>query len=170
MAAQRPRSTGRFERLTTKAPGSAGGYLLRYGYRQRRTRNINAPFPGTPLPNEILALPQSERQEIIDQMRPFYPQVGNINQIESTGRSVRRTLRVQVRPRDSWELLGLELSGDLDYTYSRNDDDNDFNNPYVPLWGPSRREHSVRSSIGLRMPDESGLTNPLLRTLASATS
>ena len=27
MAAQRPRSTGRFERLTTKAPGSAGGYL-----------------------------------------------------------------------------------------------------------------------------------------------
>lgn len=103
-------------------------------------------------------------------MRPFYPQVGNINQIESTGRSVRRTLRVQVRPRDSWELLGLELSGDLDYTYSRNDDDNDFNNPYVPLWGPSRREHSVRSSIGLRMPDESGLTNPLLRTLASATS
>ena len=28
MAAQRPRSTGRFERLTTKAPGSAGGYLL----------------------------------------------------------------------------------------------------------------------------------------------
>ena len=30
MAAQRPRSTGRFERLTTKAPGSAGGYLLTF--------------------------------------------------------------------------------------------------------------------------------------------
>ena len=29
VAAQRPRS-GRFERLTTKAPGSAGGYLLGY--------------------------------------------------------------------------------------------------------------------------------------------
>ena len=33
MAAQRPRSTGRFERLTTKAPGSAGGYLQRAGER-----------------------------------------------------------------------------------------------------------------------------------------
>ena len=27
MAAQRPRSSGRFERLTVKAPGVAGGYL-----------------------------------------------------------------------------------------------------------------------------------------------
>ena len=30
MAAQRPRPTGRFERLTVKAPGFAGGYLLEH--------------------------------------------------------------------------------------------------------------------------------------------
>ena len=75
--------------ITQQLPGSMRltvSLSLSYGYRQQRTRNINAPFPGTPLRDEILALPRDDRQELVDRMRPFYPNVGNINQIESTGR------------------------------------------------------------------------------------
>jgi hypothetical protein len=102
-------------------------------------------------------------------MRPYYPIVGNITQIETNGRSVSRSLRLQVRPGGSLELLGMELSGNLTYTYQTGEDDNDFNNPYAPGWGPTRRDHAVSSQFRLRMPDESGLTHPLLRAIARAT-
>ena len=48
-------------------------YRMSYGRRQQRIRNINAPFPGTPLPPEILALPRDVRRETVDRMRPLYP-------------------------------------------------------------------------------------------------
>lgn len=144
-------------------------YRESYGHRARRTRNINAPFPGTPLPGEILDLPRDERQDVIDRMRPFYPQVGNITQIETTGRSEGRRVRLGVRPRGTFEFFGMGLSGNLTYTYRSEHDDNDFNNPYAPEWGPSRRDHGVQSQFRFSLPDENGFTNPLLSTIARVT-
>jgi hypothetical protein len=102
-------------------------------------------------------------------MRPFYPIVGNISQIESTGRSVSRNFNIGIQPRRDVELLGMRLSGQVDYRYRSSDDDNDFNNPYIREWGPSGRQHEVQSRFRVRMPDEIGFESPFLVSLARAT-
>ena len=139
------------------------------GVHQQRTRNINAPYPGTPLPDDVRSLPRDERQAVIDRMRPFYPLVGNMYQIESTGRSVGRDLRFRIQPRRDLNVRGLRVSGEIEYRYRTGSDDNDFNNPYVRSWGPSRRQHQVQSRFRIRLPEDAGFANPLLRTLARAT-
>ena len=144
-------------------------YSMSYGYRQQRTRNINAPYPGTPLPAAILALPIDERREAVDRMRPFYPNVGNIRQIESTGRSVGRRFRLRLQRRRSLDLLGVGFSGSVNYSHRSGEDDNDFNNPYFPEWGLARREHTVESQFRLRFPRGPGATHPFLRALSRAT-
>ena len=144
-------------------------YSLNYGVHQQRTRNINAPFPGTPLPDEILNLPRDEQRDIVDRMRPFYPIVGNIRQIESTGRSVSRTWSVRLQPRGELRLFGLRFGGNANYNYRSGEDDNDFTNPYFREWGVSQRQHQLQSQFRIRMPDELGFSNPILRALADAT-
>ena len=144
-------------------------YRMSYGHRQQRIRNINAPFPGTPLPPEILALPRDVRRETVDRMRPFYPNVGNIYQIESTGRSVGRRLRVRLERRRAIHVAGIGLSGSLNYGYRAGEDDDDFNNPYLPAWGLARLQHRVQSQLRVRLPRDAGLRHPLLRALARAT-
>ncbi len=139
------------------------------GVHQQRTRNVNAPYPGTPLPDELLALPRDERQDIVDRMRPFYPVVGNMYQIESTGRSIGRDLRFRIQPRRDLILSGLRVSGEIQYRYRSADDDNDFNNPYVRLWGPGRRQHQVQSRFRIRLPEDAAFGNAILRSLARAT-
>ncbi|HEX9726613.1 MAG TPA: hypothetical protein VGC53_20210, partial [Vicinamibacteria bacterium] len=144
-------------------------YRASFGSRERRIPNINAPFPGTPLPEEILELPLDERRELVNRMRPLYPQVGNITQIETTGRSVGHRVRVQVRPRGTFEMVGMGLSGNLTYTYGWAYDDDDDNNPYAPEWDPGARAHEVQSQFRLSMPEETGFANPALSALARAT-
>ncbi|MCY4508318.1 MAG: TonB-dependent receptor, partial [Acidobacteria bacterium] len=158
--------------VTRQLPGGlrlSVSYSMSYGYRQQRTRNVNAPRPGTPLPDEILALPRDARRELVDRSRPFFPIVGNIRQIESTGRSVGRRLRVRVQRRRRLEVLGAGLSGSLNYSYRSGWDDNDYNNPWIPEWGLARREHRVASQLRIRLPREVGATHPFLRALARAT-
>jgi hypothetical protein len=144
-------------------------YRASLGYRERRIPNVNAPFPGTPLPEEILALPVEARRELVNRMRPSYPFVGNITQIETTGRSVGHRIRVQVRPRGTFEMLGMGLSGNLTYTYGWEHDDDDYNNPYAPEWALAGRGQVVQSQFRLSMPAETSLANPVLSALAQAT-
>jgi len=144
-------------------------YSMDFGIHQRRVRNINAPYPGTPLSDEILDLPREERQDVIDRMRPFFPIVGNIRQIETTGHSRGQDYRVRVQPRRDLDLFGMRLSGSLDYRYSRDFNDSDYNNPYIREWGPSGRSHRVGSQFRIRMPEEPGFANGWLAALARAT-
>ena len=61
--------------VTQEIPGDVRltlSYDSSRGVHQRRTPNINAPYPGTPLPEHILELDSSERQGVIDRMRPLY--------------------------------------------------------------------------------------------------
>jgi len=169
---QSPRTFSPQVSLTQQVPGDIRltlSYRASYGHRERRTRNINAPYPGTPLPNEVLDLPRDERQDVIDRMRPLYPQVGNVTQIETTGRSDSRTVRLGVRPRGTFEFFGMGFSGNFTYTYRSEHDDDDFNNPYAPEWGPSRRDHGIQSQFRFSMPDDTGFSNPLLSAIARAT-
>lgn len=144
-------------------------YRGSFGYRERRIPNINAPFPGTPLPAEILELPLDERREVVNRLRPFYPQVGNITQVETTGRSVGHRIRAQVQPRGTFEMFGMGLSGNVTYTYRREYDDDYYNNPYAPEWGRARKRHDLWSQFRLSMPEEVRFDNPLLSALARAT-
>jgi len=78
---------------------------LSRGLNLIRTRNINAPYPGTRLSDSLLlrlssrdtAIQSAARAEV-DRMRPFYPLVGNINSFESTGRSVSKNLGLRCPP------------------------------------------------------------------------
>jgi hypothetical protein len=158
--------------VTQELPGRLRvslSYNPRLGIHEGRTRNINAPLPGTPLPDEILDLPRDERQDVIDRLRPMYPFVGNVTQIESTGRSVTHTVRLQAQPRGRVEVLGVGLSGNVNYTYRTGHDDNDFDNPWVRTWGPSDRLHTVQSRFQVRLPGGSSLDSPVWRALAAAT-
>ena len=158
--------------VTQQLPGGlrlSVSYRLSHGRRQQRIRNINAPFPGTPLPPEILVLPRDVRQEAVDRMRPFYPSVGNIYRIESTGRSVGRRFRVRLARRRSLQVAGIGLSGSLNYSYRSGEDDDDFNNPYLPAWGLARLQHRVQSQFRVRLPRDAGLSHPFLKALARAT-
>jgi hypothetical protein len=158
--------------ITQQVPGNVRlsvSYNRSFGIHQRRTRNINAPWPGTPLPEEITSLPSDERQDAIDRMRPFYPIVGNITQIESSGRNSSSSVRIRVQPRGNFEFFGLRLSGNFDYRHNRGNDDNDFDNPYIRLWGPSRRDHEIQSQFRIRLPSESGVQNGFISRLAAAT-
>ena len=144
-------------------------YTASYGFRQRRTPNINAPYPGTPLPEEILELPPAEQRDVVDRLRPFYPHVGNITEVQTVGRSISRTVRLQVQPRGTVELFGVGFSGNLNYTFRTAEDDNDLDNPFVRQWGLSRRDHEVQSQFRVSWPDRATSDSPLLRALARAT-
>ena len=142
---------------------------MSYGFRQQRTRNINAPWPGTSLPDEILALPSAVRRETVDRMRPFYPIVGNINQMESTGRSVSRRFSVRLQRRQHVELMGIGFSGSVRYSHRSGEDDNDFNNPYLPSGvSPAESTRSNRSS-GFAFRGKPRRLIRSLRALARAT-
>ena len=69
-------------------PGTCGPFSMSFdtarGVHLIRTRNINAPYPGTPLPidlfNELNSFnpdAQAAARVQLDRMRPLYPNVGN---------------------------------------------------------------------------------------------
>jgi hypothetical protein len=57
----------------------------------------------------------------------------------------------------------------MSYNYRSGDDDNDFTNPYQREWGPSQRQHRVWSQFRIRLPEDTGFSNPILKSLAAAT-
>jgi Carboxypeptidase regulatory-like domain len=68
-----------------------------------RTRNINAPFPGTPLPEDLLARLNSSDANLraaaraeVDRLRPYYPLVGNLYQFESSATSFSKNLTIRL--------------------------------------------------------------------------
>ena len=74
-------------RFSASADITRGDHLI-------RTRNINAPLPGTALPDEMLARLNSSDATVraaarteVDRLRPYYPVVGNIYQFESSATS-----------------------------------------------------------------------------------
>ena len=68
-----------------------------------RTRNINAPFPGTPLPDDLLARLNSADPNVraaartqVDQLRPYYPVAGNLYQFESSAISSSKNFTIRL--------------------------------------------------------------------------
>ena len=75
---------------------------------QIRTRNINAPFPGTPL-DPTLTLDQ------INLLRPFYPNVARLNKYESVGNVLSKTVNFLVQIPATKKILKTQISGTFQY-------------------------------------------------------
>jgi hypothetical protein len=81
----------------------AAGVDATRGEHLIRTRNINAPFPGTPLPEDLLRrlnspdanLRAAARTEV-DRLRPYYPIVGNLYQFESSATSFSKNVTIRL--------------------------------------------------------------------------
>jgi hypothetical protein len=81
----------------------AAGFDTTRGQHLIRTRNINAPFPGTPLPEDLLARLNSSDANLravaraeVDRLRPYYPLVGNVYQFESSATSFSKNLGIRL--------------------------------------------------------------------------
>jgi hypothetical protein len=128
-----------------------------------RTRNTNAPFPGTPLSTDLFdrlnsrtpAIQAAARDEV-DRMRPLYPYVGNINQFESSASSFSKNLGVRVYTPNNLVIRGIGINGFVQYTLGFSYDDQAAINHYDwrSEWGRSSfdQRHRMLSNLSLRLP------------------
>ena len=120
------------------------------GLKMRRTRNINAPLPGTVSP------------ESPDGIRPF-PDEGDILQLESSGLSIHKNLKVRMRQRFS--IFNINA----DYTFNVGHSDGDgFRLPADSYnlrgeWGRAglSQTHRFNASVNSRLPWDVYLTTAL---------
>jgi hypothetical protein len=112
-----------------------------------RTRNINAPYPGTPLD------PSLTRADI-DRLRPFFPIVGQITQYESVGNSLQKGLNFQINLPSTKKFLKTQLSGSFRYGLTWAADDSNATNLYNVRadWATNDQRHQFQSSFQIRPP------------------
>jgi hypothetical protein len=153
-------------------------YNINRGFRQNRNMNINAPWPGTDLPTDLLSLLNSSDptkydafgnidpingftkkqtgRAIVDTMRPFYPIVGNISETQSVGKSLTHTLSFQYRV-SNYQFFNnkMRLTGNVTYSVTRGKDDSQFENQYNRLadYGTTSGTGSrVNATLNLQLP------------------
>jgi hypothetical protein len=112
-----------------------------------RTRNINAPYPGT-------ALDPSLTRAEIDRLRPFFPLVGQITQYESVGNSLQKALNFQVNLPSTKRYFKTQLSGSFRYSLTWQADDSGATNLYNVRadWAQNDQRHQFQSSFQIRPP------------------
>lgn len=134
------------------------------GIHLLRSRNINAPFPGTTLSQDLqdrlisrdATIKAAARTEV-DRMRPLYPYAGNVNQLESTGKSRSNNLNIGFRESLA-KLWGMQLNGSYGFGSNFSDGDGAFNTPPNSYdlrseWGRSAfGQHRFNAGLNLRLP------------------
>src|SRR5262249_25405457 len=152
-----------------------------------RTRNINAPYPGTPLPidlfNELNSLnpdAQAAARVQVDRMRPLYPNVGNINQYESTAESFSKNVGLRFYTPNNFAVHGIGINGFVQYVlgwaydnasaqreivqrllgwaYDNASAQNQYD--WRPEWARSSLDvrHRLVSNLNLKMPEDISLS------------
>lgn len=123
---------------------------------QFRTRNINAPFPGTPLPADITVVE-------IDSLRSYYPLVANIIQYESTGNALSKMLNFSVQAPSAIRVLRTEWSGSLQYDLTWSADDNLAENPYNIRadWARNDQRHRLTAILSVKTTKGGSLFFPV---------
>jgi hypothetical protein len=148
-----------------------------------RTRNINAPYPGTPLPidlfNELNSFnpdAQAAARAQVDRMRPLYPNVGNIYQFESSAESFSKNVGLRLYTPNNFAVHGIGINGFVQYvlgcTYDNASvqqeivqnvlrwayDNSSAQNQYDwrPEWARSSLDtrHRLVSNLNLKMPND----------------
>src|SRR6185295_1301959 len=100
-------------------------------------RNINAPFPGTDLPADVFARLNSRTPSVqaaardeVDRMRPMFPIIGNINQIEATSESFSKNIGIRVYTPNNFAIRRIGITGFVQYTLGWAQDNGSAVNQY----------------------------------------
>jgi hypothetical protein len=122
-------------------------FNINRGVHQLRNRNINAPYPGTPL--DPFMTPDE-----INLLRPLYPLVSRINQYEPTGNSLSKNLNVTVQIPSSKKHFKTQVSGLFQYGLTWAADDNSVQNPYDIRsdWARNDQRQRFQSQFSVRPP------------------
>jgi hypothetical protein len=128
-----------------------------------RTRNINAPYPGTPLADDLFNRLNSRTPSIqaaardeVDRMRPLYPGIGNIYQLESSASSFAKNLGFRIYTPNNFSIFGIGINGFAQYTLGWSFDDQSAVNHYD--WGSEwarssfDTRHRFLTNVSFRMP------------------
>jgi hypothetical protein len=133
--------------------------------RQNRSVNINAPYPGTPLPNQVLqdlkSMDPAVKQaatDYVNSLRPFFPDgnIGNMYETQSVGSGLTKNYSVQYRV-SNYPLFHnkVRVTGNITYNMIHGMDDSQFQNPYDRLadWGRTPGTgQKINSTLTLYMP------------------
>src|SRR5262245_49155806 len=156
------------EQTLPKAWRVAASFDFTRGMNLIRTRNINAPYPGTPLPDTLIDRlnsrdpnEQAAARAEVDRMRPSYPVVGNINAYESTAKSVSKNLGLRLFTPQNLTLFKLGLNGSINYTLGSAKDNQSTQNQYDfnSEWAASGFDarHRLFGFFNVRLPKASSV-------------
>ena len=145
-------------------------FQISRGLHQNRTRNINAPYPGTALSDEILALlnfrsfdralqdaTRAQGRALVDAMRPD-PTAGNISMAESGGKSLTKNFSIQYRVQNKRILWNkFQIGGTVSWNMNWAQDDNGTpmnNYDLASEWGRSQNDqrHRITGSLNIQAP------------------
>ena len=140
------------------------------GVHQPRNRNINAPYPGTELSQEIFDLlnfrstdpvlqaeKRTEGRAIVNAMRPD-PILGNISQSESSGSSLTKNFSVQYRinnKRILWNKVQIGGTVSWNMNWAEDNSGTPMNNyDLAAEWGRSNQDqrHRITGSLNIQVP------------------
>jgi hypothetical protein len=134
-----------------------------------RTRNVNAPYPGTPLPIDLFNQLNSFNPDVqaaarvqVDRMRPLYPNAGNIYQFESTAQSFSKNVGLRLYTPNNFAVHGIGINGFVQYVLGWAYDNASAQNQYDwrSEWARSSFDtrHRLVSNLNLRMPKDMSLS------------
>ena len=141
----------------------AVSYDVTRGVHQIRTRNINAPYPGTVLPEDLFNRLNSRTPSIqaaarneVDRMRPLFPFIGNVNQFESSAESFSKNIGARLYTPNNWVVRRVGINGFVQYTLGWAEDNGSAVNQYDwrSEWARSSFDtrHRMLANLNFRMP------------------
>jgi hypothetical protein len=143
-------------RVSTSFDTTRGVHLI-------RTRNVNAPYPGTPLSPDLFAALNSfdpaiqvSARDQVDRMRPLYPRIGNIYQFESSAGSFSKNVGFRVYTPNNFTLRGIAINGFVQYVVGWAYDNASAQNQYDwrSEWSLSSFDtrNRLTSNLNLKIP------------------
>jgi len=151
--------------------GTTFSWDMTRGIHLFRSRNINAPYPGTPLSEALLAqlnsrdpLVRSAALVQVNSLRPLYPYSANIYQLESTGKLRSNNLNIGFRE-NLPKIWSLQVFGSYGLGSNKSDTDGAFSTPVNSYslkdeWARSFLDtrHRFNAGVNFRIPTHSTLT------------
>jgi hypothetical protein len=145
-------------RFSTSFDTTRGVHLI-------RTRNVNAPYPGTPLPPDLFAqlnsfdpVVQSAARDQVDRMRPLYPTIGNIYQFESSADSFSKNLGLRLYTPNNFRFHRIGIDGFVQYVLGWAYDNGSAQNQYNwrSEWSLSSFDSRSRltSNLNIKLPKD----------------
>jgi hypothetical protein len=149
-------------RFSTSFDTTRGVHLI-------RTRNINAPYPGTPLPPDLFAqlnsfdpATQAAARDQVNLMRPLYPNVGNVYQFESSAASFSKNIGFRIYTPNNFAIHRIGINGFVQYVVGWAYDSGSAVNQYDwrSEWSLSSFDtrHRLVSNLNLKVPKDISLS------------